>query len=115
MLIGEVNNGGLNQYFFNSSGDHTQAALDGLRELGTTNAELNFRSAVGAFGKTGPAKERTARIEQLAKFSFRADRLLAELSEKFSKDSEQFRLRLLIYAAQNAEHFHKRVESTPSQ
>ncbi len=33
-LIGEVYNGGFDQFFFNSSGDHYLQALDGLRTLG---------------------------------------------------------------------------------
>lgn len=38
-LIGDVYNGGFDQFFSNSSGDHYQVVLDGLRALGALESE----------------------------------------------------------------------------
>jgi len=38
LLIGEVFNGGFDQYFWNSSSDYWAQALDGLNEMGATHA-----------------------------------------------------------------------------
>jgi len=56
-LKGEVNNGGFEQYFYNSAGDNYHEALAGLELLGAYHAaDLLKRAAVLAFdGEAPPA------------------------------------------------------------
>ena len=59
-LEGEVNNGGFEQHFFNSSGDIARLAPDALREIGAA-ATADCNGSVGsvwrewAFGESGIA------------------------------------------------------------
>ncbi|RYD63252.1 MAG: DUF4375 domain-containing protein, partial [Verrucomicrobiaceae bacterium] len=54
-LDGEINNGGLDQYFVNSSGDEWRDALEGLKAMNaTTRAEI-LEEAAAKFGKNGPS------------------------------------------------------------
>lgn len=64
-LESEVNNGGFDQFFFNSSGDYaldTPAALD---EIGAHHTANLVRRALGIFPGGSPSRDRKQRIEQL--------------------------------------------------
>lgn len=60
-LNGEIGNGGLSQYFFNSSGNDWQAALHGLELLGDAEGTAILKAALAAFGPGGPPTERADR------------------------------------------------------
>lgn len=67
-LEGEVMNGGLSQYFSNSSGDLTDYALSGLRRVEATQTLAVFSSAVrklGAGDRVADGSVRTACLERL--------------------------------------------------
>jgi hypothetical protein len=70
-LHGEILNGGLSQFFSNSSGDHaaeTRAALDAI---GANAVAALFDRALVAFACALPPGDRVVRCEQL--FAFEAD------------------------------------------
>jgi hypothetical protein len=46
LLDAEVNNGGFNQFFWNSSGQFAPEALEGLREIGATKHEELLKKAI---------------------------------------------------------------------
>ena len=72
-LEGEVMNGGLHQFFANSSGDLSALVLSGLSRLGAKQTLAQFQSAVGKLG-AGPALQdretRLSRLERLPPETF---------------------------------------------
>ena len=64
-LEADVNNGGFDQYYLNSSGDQARFAPDALRAIGAHKmAEIVMR-ANAVFGPDGPSSNRNARQAQL--------------------------------------------------
>ena len=105
-LEGEVNNGGFSQYFFNSAGDFWRTALAGLRAMNVNTTFELLQKAVDFFGPDGPSADRDERQEQLSKIIDEREADLHALDDEFFKDEDQRYVRLLLYAAKNAEHFH---------
>jgi hypothetical protein len=64
-LEAEVNNGGFHQYFFNSAGDHTAAALHGLEQIGALAAAALVKEACRLFPEGQPHSDRSQRQLQL--------------------------------------------------
>jgi HEAT repeat protein len=102
---GEVNNGGLSQYFFNSSGDNWADALAGLEAMGFNERLAVLREAVGKFGKGGPSQERERRQEQLAKLERKSDALFDALGDRYYKSGEVVDVLARKYVLKNAEAF----------
>src|SRR5688572_28591093 len=59
-LEAEVNNGGFNQYFFNSTGDRARGAPAALRSIGASNAAAIVDRALASFAQRFP-EDRDAR------------------------------------------------------
>ena len=66
MFDAEVCNGGLEQYFLNSSGDQWRDALEGLKAMKGTKRAGILEKAVAKFGENGASTEREKRMDQLA-------------------------------------------------
>lgn len=82
-LEGEVNNGGFNQYFFNSSGDFAQDTVTALREIGADfTADLLLQSFT-VFPGNIPIRDRYKRQKVLLKIGEDKEEFLNELDEKF--------------------------------
>ncbi len=62
----EVQNGGFDQYFFNSAGDFWQDVLGGLVAIGDERGLTRFREALSIFPDSSPSPDRFTRQEQLA-------------------------------------------------
>ena len=62
---GEINNGGMHQYLFNSSGDFARETPDVLRRIGATVPAALLDRANAYFGPEGPPISRDLRMEQL--------------------------------------------------
>jgi hypothetical protein len=60
-LEADVNNGGFDQYYANSSGDYAWYAPKALRSIGADNTAGIVERANAAFGSDGPAADREAR------------------------------------------------------
>jgi hypothetical protein len=63
-LEAEVNNGGLNQFFFNSAGDRVFATIEALKEIGAPETARIVEDACGLFAGE-PSRDRRVRQEQL--------------------------------------------------
>jgi hypothetical protein len=61
VLLGQVNNGGFDQYFFNSTGDQAALAPAALRSVGADEAALLVDEALAVFGPAGPPTDRQSR------------------------------------------------------
>jgi len=87
-LEAEVMNGGLHQYFFNSSGDLFPLAVSGLKRLGAQLSLQALENAAIKLGSVYPV-ERVSRIDILEKFGNEVDpfeaetNLLQDLPERF--------------------------------
>jgi Domain of unknown function (DUF4375) len=65
VLEAEVNNGGFDQFFMNSSGDQALATPLALDAIGASNAAVIMRKAMAEFGAAGPDPDREERIKQV--------------------------------------------------
>src|SRR5262245_53966096 len=101
-LEAEVNNGGFDQYFFNSAGDGAAATIRALELIGATRTAAIVRSACQKFPGGPPSSDRFARQAVLlgivspnsdafeqedAEFYRYTDRL-TELVEQFERSAE---------------------------
>jgi HEAT repeat protein len=66
MFDAEVCNGGLDQYFLNSSGDQWKDALEGLKAMKDNKRADILEKAIAKFGESGPSTEREKRLDQLS-------------------------------------------------
>lgn len=84
----EVNNGGFDQYLFNSSGDHARFVLDALREVGAGPIADICEQVYGILPGGAPATERDERQGQLEA----AEQALgeAELMARFGALEQRF-------------------------
>jgi hypothetical protein len=64
-LEADVNNGGFDQYYFNSSGDQSRFAPDALRAIGAHQMADIVSQANAVFGPGGPSPDRNTRQAQL--------------------------------------------------
>lgn len=105
-LDGEVNNGGLSQYFVNSSGDHWRDALAGLEAMGFKERTAILREAVGAFGTTtGPSANRDQRQDQLAKLERRNEHVFDDLDNRYFDCKEMVEVKTVQYVLHNPDGF----------
>lgn len=82
-LESEVNNGGLEQFFSNSSGDYaldTPAALD---EIGAHHTAELVRKAIRFFPGGAPSRDRQQRVEQLHSISETTINQFGEIDTEF--------------------------------
>jgi hypothetical protein len=108
LLDGEVFNGGFDQFFSNSSGDHYALAVAGLQDIGALSSlTLVKEAAETIFGKIAPPADRTercrimnAKTRQLSEVLTRYSQTsrLERLNEQFVEDPDQLRERLTTYA-----------------
>jgi hypothetical protein len=61
----EVMNGGIDQYFYNSAGDHTAACLEALQAIGAKQSAELLQRACDLFPDKMPSSEREIRQKQL--------------------------------------------------
>jgi hypothetical protein len=81
-LEAEVNNGGFDQFFFNSASDRAPAIVAALKAIGAFRAAEILEEACQLFPRGKPSEDRSVRQEQLEKID--PDRLDA-LDERFSQ------------------------------
>jgi len=109
LLEGEVYNGGFDQFFRNSSGDHCHLAATGLEELGASSSLAILREAAQTvFGSASPPvnqsercrimDSRTSRLPEVLN-GFRQASRLEHLDKRFCEDPDHLGDRLRAYAA----------------
>ena len=102
---GEVCNGGIMQFFGNSSGDLASETLQALREISHAEAEAALATAIA---QIGPLAREVEREMRLAAVEDRYDELLETfdpLERAFYDTVGRFRQKLLLYAARHADDF----------
>jgi HEAT repeat protein len=102
---GEVNNGGLTQYFFNSSGDSWRAAQAGLEAMGSTERLAILCEAVTKFGAAGPSENRAERMRQLSKIERADENAFDKLDSRYYKCTEVISVMAMRYVLKNPDAF----------
>ncbi len=105
MFDGEVNNGGLSQYFFNSSGDYWREALAGLEAMGASERATILKEAAAKFDAEAPSKNRDQRQNQLAKLARKDDALFDALDSRYYASKEVIDVVMTKYVIKNAQAF----------
>jgi len=82
-LEGEVNNGGFEQYFFNSAGDHAVEAVPGFLRIGAIKMADIVRRALAVYPGDAPSSNREVRWEQTDKIENKAAPIWSALTSEF--------------------------------
>ena len=108
VLGGEVINGGISQFFSNSSGDFVPETLEALRAIGSELVRSLVEEALVAFGGALPPRDRVKRCELLFAFEEREPNALERIDRVFYADvyarepKEDLEALLLEYARAHA-------------
>ena len=92
MLEAEVNNGGFDQYYFNSAGDMAIRTVDSLKSIGATNTASLLAAANAEFQNSAPPTDRTLRQDLLEEMRDRVS--FSPLEQEFFQDQERLMSRL---------------------
>lgn len=79
----EINNGGFNQYFFNSSGDFAHKTIKSLQTIGANKTADILQKAINQFPNANVPEDRTERQEILEQIEETADLVWEELDLMF--------------------------------
>jgi hypothetical protein len=82
-LEADVNNGGFDQYFFNSGGNYAQFAPHALRTIGAPKMAAIVERANAVFGPKGPPSDRQERQRQLHDLREDVSEALHALDDEF--------------------------------
>jgi hypothetical protein len=79
----EVNNGGFNQYFINSSGDFAHETIHSLKTIGANHTADILQSAIDQFPDKKVPSDRDERIELVGQIEGIANEKWEDLDQKF--------------------------------
>lgn len=101
----EINNGGYEQYFYNSSGEYAHEALAGMREVGANLMADIQAKAMSVFPNSIVPKDRAERQELLEQAGEEAEDLLDSLDSQFYEYPDPLEQMLLDYVKANVDEF----------
>jgi Domain of unknown function (DUF4375) len=101
----EVNNGGFDQYFFNSASDYAEEALQALDTIGARTTARIVRRAMHVFPNAQPPRDRITRQELLFRIDPENQRILSELDDEFYKNLEPVGDLFIQYIQQHKQQF----------
>ncbi|MFN3160794.1 MAG: DUF4375 domain-containing protein [Rubinisphaera brasiliensis] len=105
LLDAEVRNGGHSQYFFNSTGNNWQIALDGLIAMRLKEHREIFEDVIELFGDQKPLTDRRKRQDQLAAIFSEHERAFNEFDSAYYEAKESVGVFLTRFVIQNADKF----------
>ena len=79
----EVNNGGFNQYFYNSSGDYSNETVEALKAIGAIKTSSILQRAINQFPNGIVPKDRDERISLLQQIENKANEKCDKLDQEF--------------------------------
>ena len=97
-LEAEVNNGGFDQYFFNSAGGDAEMALAGLKEMGASSAAVLLERAMAVFPGSKPPSDRSQRWKVMDKIKAHSEPVWEKCDSEFYKLNESLGDLSLAYA-----------------
>jgi len=100
-VVDEINNGGLNQLFFNSTGQFAKMSQEGFRALGDEKLSSIMRNAIEIYEKNKELLERynDGTLESFSE-SYN-ENLFDELDDRFSEEEPSFDSLLEAYIRKN--------------
>jgi hypothetical protein len=105
MLDSEVNNGGFSQFFFNSSGNHWQEAMNGLKSFGMVERAAMFQKVLDLFEANGPSTDRSVRQTELSNAFRKYEKEFSKFDSGYYKLQENVEVMSLRFVIQNAAKF----------
>jgi hypothetical protein len=102
----EVNNGGFDQYFWNSPGNHAAEAVQALRELGALYTAGLVAEASAQFGPDGPDADRERRWKQMDGLSEVVRDRWSALDDRFYEYRDDLPHLAASYIRSNRDQFH---------
>ena len=79
----EINNGGFNQYFYNSSGNFAHQTVISLRQINAIKTSDILQLAIDQFPNSIVPKDRSERQEILENIEEKADKVWEQLDKRF--------------------------------
>lgn len=101
----EINNGGFNQYFINSSGDFAHQTILSLRTIGATTTADILQKAIDQFPDKKVPQDRDERIELVEQIEETANEIWEELDEKFFEYADDLNTLNLNFVRQHKADF----------
>lgn len=104
-LEGQVNNGGFDQYYFNSYGDNAAEAVMALRAIGANSVAKMLVESFSVFPSSKPSPDRWVRQAQLEKIGESGDEKLSNLDDQFYEYPDNLNALLSAYIISNRAQF----------
>ena len=101
----EVNNGGFNQFFYNSTGDFAHETFESLRLIGAVKTARILQNAINEFPNGTVPKDREQRVVVIKTVEDTANQVWEELDERFFAYEDDLNQLNLEYVRQNLEKF----------
>ena len=101
----EINNGGFNQYFFNSSGDFAHKTVQSLQTIGANKTADILQKAIDQFPNSNVPEDRTERQEILEQIQETANVVWEDLDQKFFIYEDDLNMLNIEFVRKNKDKF----------
>jgi hypothetical protein len=101
----EINNGGFDQYFFNTSGNYTHETVNSLILIGANKTADILQKAINQFPNKTVPKDRNERQLLLDQIREQSEAIWHDLDDKFYAYEDDLNTLNLNYIKQNIEEF----------
>jgi hypothetical protein len=101
----EVNNGGFNQYFINSSGEFAHQTIDALKRIGAHTTVDILQKAIGQFPDGKVPQDRDERNEVVEQIEEMANEVWNELDQQFYEYADDLNALNMSFVRQHKVYF----------
>lgn len=101
----EINNGGFNQYFFNSSGNFSHDTIRSLQAIGALKTANILQHAIDQFPNSTVPKKQSERRGVIEKIEEIADEVWGKLDRKFLQYEDNLSELIIQYIKENQHSF----------
>jgi hypothetical protein len=101
----EVNNGGINQFFYNSSGAYAHETLEALKKIKAYEMAAILEEGISLWPDKKVPKSEIERREFLVKSGEHIDTIIHKLDERYYKYPDQIGVLLIEYIKNNKKDF----------
>ena len=101
----EINNGGFNQFFRNSSGDNSHETVLSLKAIGAEKTSDILQKAIDQFPDKKVPKDRDQRMEIVTQIEGNANEIWDELDQEFYKYEDDLNSLNLEYVKKHKQFF----------
>lgn len=101
----EINNGGFNQYFINSSGNSAHETVLSLKAIGADKTADILQKAIDQFPNKTVPKDRNERIETVVQIEEAADEVWDKLNYKFYEYEDNLNTLNMEYVRKHKDFF----------